>query len=509
MKDAQTSGSPETSRRAIPLWIATTYFAQGFPFSLIRSVASVYFRQMQVSLEGIGLTSLFGLPWILKFPRGPQIDRYRTKRYWLLNTQALLVLLLATVSLVILFNLPPLSVAIVLFAAALVSATHDIAIDGFYMEALDRDEQNRHVGDRAMAYRVAMMAGSGIILTLGSGALNHGTSSPGTWAMAYGLATLIMISLWITHRRILPRCEQDDRPLPRVHLNHPVRTLTLLTLLGLAIWGMIRFQNGSSKGRLHLLGTHLSLTHLVSLLLLLALSALILGRKALTRRLALREQSHYAQAFLTFVDRPGMGLALAFIILYRAGEWALTTMVSPFVVDAGMAAHYGWPSGWLALPASIAGALWGGRRIARQGLRRWIWPFSLAQNFPNLLYLLLSLYLSPFLVAGGAEGYAPPLPHIIITGGVMLVEQFCAGLGTAVLMTFLLRLCQKEHKAAHYAIGSGLMSLSGLVSGMASGILADASGYPSAFGLSFLVTLPAMALIFRLKPLLTDPETAP
>ena len=76
-------------------------------------------------------------------------------------------------------------------------------------------------------------------------------------------------------------------------------------------------------------------------------------------------------------------------------------------------------------------------------------------------------------------------------------------------MTFLLRMCQKEHKAAHYAIGSGLMSLSGLISGMASGILADASGYPSAFGLSFLVTLPAMLLIFWLKPLLVDPEPQP
>ena len=509
MKESDSPQKSLDTGDVFPLWIATSYFAQGFPFSLIRSVAAVYFRQMQVSLEGIGLTSLFGLPWILKFLWSPQIDRYRTKRFWLLNTQALLIALLAGVSLVILFDFPPLAVALVLFVTALVSATHDIAIDGFYMEALDRDGQNRHVGDRAMAYRVAMMAGSGLIITLGSGALNHGVSSPTTWALAYGLATLLMMALWFTHRRILPHCEQDSRPLPRLRPDHPFRFLVVLAVVGLAIWGILLFQNGRTKGRLPLLGTHLSLAHLVSLILLVALTVLLMGRKAVTRKLTEREGSHYAQAFLTFVDRPGMGLALAFIILYRAGEWALTTMVSPFVVDAGMAAHYGWLSGWLALPASIAGALWGGRRIARQGLSRWIWPFTLAQNLPNLLYLLLSLYLSPYLVPGGAPGSPAPLPHILLTGSVMLLEQFCAGLGTAVLMTFLLRLCQKEHKAAHYAIGSGLMSLSGLISGMASGILADASGYPSAFGLSFLVTLPAMLLIFWLKPLLVDPEPQP
>ncbi len=53
------------------IWAFTTYFAEGFPYSIIRTVSSLFFRDMKMSLEGIGLTSLFGLPWVLKFLWAP------------------------------------------------------------------------------------------------------------------------------------------------------------------------------------------------------------------------------------------------------------------------------------------------------------------------------------------------------------------------------------------------------------------------------------------------------
>ena len=40
---------------------------------------------------------------------------------------------------------------------AFVSATHDIAIDGYYMDALDQPAQSRFVGYRAAAYRGAVL----------------------------------------------------------------------------------------------------------------------------------------------------------------------------------------------------------------------------------------------------------------------------------------------------------------------------------------------------------------
>ena len=74
-------------------------------------------------------------------------------------------------------------------------------------------------------------------------------------------------------------------------------------------------------------------------------------------------------------------------------------------------------------------------------------------------------------------------------------------------MTYLMKICLKEHKAAHYAIGSGLMSLSGLFTGMSSGFLADWLGYGWMFGMSFVGAIPAMLVIPFLPNL--DAPTSP
>ncbi|UCF55961.1 MAG: MFS transporter, partial [Deltaproteobacteria bacterium] len=117
------------------VWAFTTYFAEGFPYTIIRIISSVFFRDMRVSLEAIGLTSLFGLPWVLKFLWGPQIDQYGTKRRWMLTMQFLLVVMVITVAF-----LSPLPegiriIAIFFFIGSFLAATHDMAIDGYYMEA--------------------------------------------------------------------------------------------------------------------------------------------------------------------------------------------------------------------------------------------------------------------------------------------------------------------------------------------------------------------------------------
>ena len=71
------------------VWTFTTYFAEGFPYTVIRTLSSLFLRDLNVRLESVGLTSLFGLPWILKFLWGPQVDRFSTKRTWMLACQFL------------------------------------------------------------------------------------------------------------------------------------------------------------------------------------------------------------------------------------------------------------------------------------------------------------------------------------------------------------------------------------------------------------------------------------
>ena len=54
----------------------------------------------------------------------------------------------------------------IFWLVAFSSATHDIAADGFYMLALDTHDQAMYVGIRSTFYRVATIAGQGLLVIL-------------------------------------------------------------------------------------------------------------------------------------------------------------------------------------------------------------------------------------------------------------------------------------------------------------------------------------------------------
>ena len=184
-------------------WVSSTYFAEGLPYALVNNVADAMFTLMGASLSAIGLTSLFHLPWNLKFLWGPLLDAYETKRRWMWICEAVLaglVLLLA----VAMQTDAVLAVASVVFVLiAIVSATHDIAVDGYYLEALDEAGQSRYVGLRVTGYRVAMLAGFGGFLMLA------GATS---WPVAWCVVASALAGLAVAHARLLPRPEVRKKP---------------------------------------------------------------------------------------------------------------------------------------------------------------------------------------------------------------------------------------------------------------------------------------------------------
>ena len=62
----------------------------------------------------------------------------------------------------------------IFWLVAFSSATHDIAADGFYMLALDSHDQAFYVGIRSTFYRIATIAGQGLLVML-AGALEEST----------------------------------------------------------------------------------------------------------------------------------------------------------------------------------------------------------------------------------------------------------------------------------------------------------------------------------------------
>ena len=136
--------------------------------------------------------------------------------------------------------------------------------------------------------------------------------------------------------------------------------------------------------------------------------------------------------------------------------------------------------------------------ISRFTLKRTLWPFLLAQNFTNVIYMVLALYLAKYVALNTGADSVLPIGHgnLTLVAAVHAFDQFAGGLGTSVLVTYLMRTCLPDFKAAHFAIGTGLMNISGVLSGVVSGFLAGWLGYGFFFGISFLASVPGMLLIF-------------
>lgn len=469
-------------RRRAPWWVVSTYFAEGLPYALVRLVSTPFFKDNGASLEAIGLTSLYGLPWNLKFLWAPAVDTTATKRRWLIGAEAALAGL-SLAQAVVSGTSSPLGAASVLFLLmAIAAATNDISIDGYYLEALDRTEQARWVGFQMMAYRIALISGGGGLIFF---------SGIASWTAAWVLAAAVLGGLALLHTAFLPRIETRGRRLGEA-LRGLLKPVFLVPFLGAAALVLgVRFVLAApwAAGARAVLG-RLSMPQWIVLLLLVSLAVLAVRAPALKRKLYASDSS-YALAFIDYLDQPRIGVILAFIALYRTGESFLLNMAYPFLRDIGVTrAQYGIAYGTFGITAAIVGGMLGGILIARYGLRRCVWPFVLCQNALNLLYMAMAIkYRAVFQhpELGSAD--------IRLVTGLIVVEAFGAGLGSSAFQVFIMRTTKASFKAAHMAIATALMSVSATAAGVASGFLAHALGFSIYFGLTFLGTVPAMILI--------------
>ena len=483
--DAPPPGPRRSWLRRELAWVSTTYFAEGYPYAVVNNLADILFKQLGASLEVVGLTSLFHLPWNLKFLWGPFVDQYGTKRAWLLGTEVVLVVVLVVLALVASLGQASLApLAICFLVLAVLSATHDIAIDGFYLEALDEADQSSFVGFRAAAYKVAVVIVSGPLIWV---------CAKFGWSLGLLAAAVLMGLLLVVHAAVLPQTEQAKGRWRTLLGLVARRGLPLLGLAALVIVAERQWGLGDGLGRrwARVTASFPSLTKIgtggwIALALLLGLLVLLAWIPRLRARASANPDavSDYAQSFVRFLDQPKIGLMLAFVLLFRTGESFLLKMRWPFLSDSlGIGLDfYAEVNGIYGVVASIAATIIGGRLIARDGLRRWIWPFVLAQNILNLLYM-------------GLASVDPSSISPVAIGAVITAEHVGSGLGTAVFMVYLMRTCDPAHKAGNFAIVSALMSLSFTLAGVFSGFLATALGFANYFGFTFLATIPSMLLI--------------
>lgn len=148
------------------LIVSLLYFAEGFPFGIIRHTLPVYFAFHGMSLVDIGLLSFLSLPYALKFLWAPAVDFLGKRRHWIAAAQ-----LMMAASILMLIPLDPSDPSTLLWACvaslAILSATQDIAIDAYSIEMLKPSEMGLANGFRQAAYRVALVVAGGLFVALG------------------------------------------------------------------------------------------------------------------------------------------------------------------------------------------------------------------------------------------------------------------------------------------------------------------------------------------------------
>ncbi len=186
-------------------FLPTLYFAEGLPYVLINTVSVILYKRMGIDNASIAFwTSWLYLPWVIKMFWGPFVDVYSTKRKWILASQAAMGLCMFVIA----FSLRSSSFFFLSLAAfcggAFISATYDIATDGFYMLALSEQEQAMFVGLRAAFYRLAMIFGTGFLVYLAGMFETSSNDIAGSWSTIMSVSGVIFASAFVYHTFLLP-----------------------------------------------------------------------------------------------------------------------------------------------------------------------------------------------------------------------------------------------------------------------------------------------------------------
>lgn len=415
--------------RKTTTWVFSTYFAEGLPYAILRSLTGVYLTDIGLAESALGRVNFWmALPWNLKFLWAPAVDLFSTRRRWLLTIETLLAFgVLGLVAAAVfgpgvvgpgqavagLAETPLMRGLVVgLVALAALAATHDVAIDAFYMEAItDPAAAAAYTGLRNIAYRLAIVfVRSGLVWLAGAAA----------WSYSFGGGALALALLAVLHAWILPVLP------PR-----PQRTATQPTL-----------------------------------------------------------GADFGAAFSTFVRQPRAPLILLFLVAYKLGDEVLFSMNTPFLKrELGVRNEdLAWIAGLVGTWAGIGGSLVSAWAISRFGLRRAVWPLSLGMNINILAYVWLAW----------AHPDATTTSGLWTIATVHAYEQFAAGLGNAVLVVYIMRICHPRFRAAHYAIGSAITPLGGTVFNYVAGTVVEKAGYMNLYLLAFVLAIPSMLCLLVL-----------
>ncbi len=496
-KLAPQAAAPRLLRSKL-FWVSLLYFSEGFPLGLFYDLFPVYFRQQGVELAKIGLLSLLGLCWTLKFIWAPVIDYTRHHRYWMAAVDVGMGLVMIYFSAQAGFG-PWVWLAIGCFTA--LSATNDIAVDGYTLEHLDKREMGLANGIRIGFYRVGMLA-AGVLLWC---------SDQFGWSATYLLSGMLFlllaaIMLLAPAEKLRPalRGKQLLRGELRALWQQPWILFALLCFFGALLWPVV-----PAMDPLWARSIKTSWWYKGAIPVCLLFFAAMLFRRGMQQQsMAQAEAASNGPMFgamIALLKRPHAALLIVFILTFKLADASIGFMIKPFWVDSGFTnTQIGMVSVNIGLGLSIAGGIVGGWYTDRVGIFKALWQLGLAQAASNLGYVLAAL-----LVPAVAQGSPIAPDHQFLMYGASALESFTGGLGTAAFLAFLMAIVDKQRATTEYALLSSIFAFSRSVAGWAGGIGAQEMGYTGYFLLTFVLAFPAYILLPWIKRILQSAEEKP
>ncbi|HWB43806.1 MAG TPA: MFS transporter [Hyphomicrobiaceae bacterium] len=321
--------------RARVLIVTVLGFSAGLPLALSGETLRVWMADRGVDLGTIGLISLAGLPYTIKFLWAPVVDaldvpwlsaRLGRRRGWLIAAQILLmaaILFLGTRDPVA----APLTVGLAALLVAFASATQDIVIDAFRVESLPTDEQAAGMAGYVGAYRIGMLASGAGVIGLTAWLEAKGLGKTVIWPLAYAVAAALVV---------------------------------------VGMLAVLATREPEREGA----GGH---------------EARSLGKDAAARVL------HAAQsAFTDFLRRDAALAVLAFVVLYKLCDALAGAMTAPFVLSLGYdKATYAAIVKGVGLAALLVGGFAGGAVARALPLASALWLGASLQMVSNLAFVWL------------------------------------------------------------------------------------------------------------------------
>ncbi|MBV8124386.1 MAG: MFS transporter, partial [Paucibacter sp.] len=200
----------------------------------------------------------------------------------------------------------------------------------------------------------------------------------------------------------------------------------------------------------------------------------------------------FAGVVQAFLRKPGIWLAVLFIVLFRFAEGQVQTIGPLFLIEArskgglGLTAEQvGGIYGTVGTTTFLIGSIAGGYFTSWLGLKRAMPFLILAMAVPNAVFYFLSTLLPT---------------DMLQIGLAVAVENMGYGFGFVGMILYIMQaVAPGPYQTAHYALGSGVMQLGFIFSKTISGDIQVAMGYPHFFLWTIACGVPALVLMFFVK----------